>query len=78
MVVTYAYNTNTGRLSGKTNGNGTYTIYGYDAASNLTSIVNHGADGGSIASPGATINRPSPTSTTRLQPGDRGDDSDEQ
>jgi RHS repeat-associated protein len=39
LIVQYTYN-NLGQLSRKDNGNGTYSTYAYDAAGNLTSIVN--------------------------------------
>ncbi len=40
LIVQYTYN-NLGQLQQKQNGNGTYTTYGYDAAGNVTSLVNY-------------------------------------
>ena len=47
-VVTYTYDAN-GRLSLKTNGNGTYTTYQYDADGNILHLINY-APGGAINS----------------------------
>src|SRR5262249_45129631 len=48
MIVTYTYDA-AGRLSLKTNGNGTYTTYQYDADGNVLHLVNY-APGGSVNS----------------------------
>jgi RHS repeat-associated protein len=42
-IVLYEYD-GTGQLVQETNGNGTYTTYGYDPAGQLTSIINHAPD----------------------------------
>ena len=47
MIVTYTYDAD-GRLSEKTNGNGTYTTYQYDADGNVLHLINY--------APGGTIN----------------------
>ena len=48
MIVTYTYDAD-GRLSQKTNGNGTYTTYAYDADGNVLHLINY-APGGAINS----------------------------
>src|SRR5262249_46022445 len=45
--VTYLYNS-LGQLSKKTNNNGTYTTYAYDANGNLTSEINYANSGGTV------------------------------
>ncbi len=44
VLVEYLYDA-VGRLSRENHGNGTYTTYSYDAAGQLTSLVNHAPDG---------------------------------
>jgi RHS repeat-associated protein len=47
-VVRYHYDA-IGRLERKDLGNGVYTVYAYDSASQLTSLVNHRPDGGVLS-----------------------------
>ncbi|HVA50299.1 MAG TPA: DUF4214 domain-containing protein [Pirellulales bacterium] len=49
LIVQYTYN-DLGQLSAKKNGNVTSTVYGYDPAGNLTSIVNYAPDGKTVNS----------------------------
>jgi RHS repeat-associated protein len=49
QIVTYTYDAN-GRLRLKTNNNGTYTTYQYDADGNVLSLINYAAGGGTINS----------------------------
>ncbi|MBE9174320.1 hypothetical protein IQ225_01405, partial [Synechocystis salina LEGE 06155] len=44
LIASYTYDSDTGNLTRSDNGNGTYTVYGYDLAGQLTSLVNHKAD----------------------------------
>jgi RHS repeat-associated protein/uncharacterized repeat protein (TIGR01451 family) len=48
-IVQYSYN-DLGQLAGKLNGNGTSTVYAYDRASDLQSIVNYAPDGKTVNS----------------------------
>jgi RHS repeat-associated protein len=48
LIVKYTYDA-AGRLSRKDMGNGTYTIYGYDLAGSLTSIVNYKPDNSALS-----------------------------
>lgn len=45
LIVDYDYDSRTGQLQRETNGNGSYTTYSYNSAGELTSVVNHAADG---------------------------------
>ncbi|HQU43589.1 MAG TPA: hypothetical protein PK867_12310, partial [Pirellulales bacterium] len=49
LIVQYTYN-DIGQLQKKVNGNSTSTVYGYDPAGNLTSIINYAPDGKTVNS----------------------------